>query len=388
MKNPTPEAVFAAVHDRPGAVWLDGGPQRSLLAWDPVEVVRGDLDFREAARALQRPGSLLVAAIGYGAGHHVEAVPRCSPTPEPAVWLARYDRWLTWDGRWHGEPLSSVELPIPSVRAGRPQTMDPEAYKERVRRIRALVHDGDCYQVNLSREVRLAVDDPFALYRRLRTNAAAHGAFLRLDDDLCVLSNSPELLLAARGRDLRSDPIKGTRPRGVDPTDDARQAEALLASEKDRAELAMITDLVRNDLGRVARVGSVHIGERTLVSHGNVHHTHWPVFAELAAGLDRWDALGALFPPGSVTGCPKIRACERIAELEPTPRGIYCGSIGFCTDDEAVFSVAIRTGVWHAGTFRYHVGGGVVWDSDPEEEHAETVAKGRALAAACGFEAL
>lgn len=357
-----------------------------MLAWNPVQVVQGDLDFRVAARELSRPGCLLVGAIGYGAGHHVESVPRCAATPEPPVWLARYDRWWVFDGSWqafgHPDPLSTVPLQIPSVQAGPAQTMAAAAYRDKVQAIRQLILQGDCYQVNLSRQVRLALDDPFALYRRLRRNQASHGAFLRLAPELAVLSNSPELLLSVRGRQLTSDPIKGTRPRGDSPAQDQALAQALLASEKDRAELAMITDLVRNDLGRVASIGTVRIGERTLTTHGNVHHTSWPVFAELSANKDRWDALGAMFPPGSVTGCPKIRACERIAELEPVPRGIYCGSIGFSTDEEAVFSVAIRTGVWHEGTFRYHVGGGVVWDSDPEEEWQETVAKGRALWAA------
>ena len=148
----------------------------------------------------------------------------------------------------------------------------------------------------------------------------------------------------------------------------------------------MIVDLVRNDLSRVARVGSVRPGARTLISHGNVHHTHWPVHATLNHRYDRWDALAALFPPGSVTGAPKIRATERIHELEPHPRGIYCGSIGVDFDDgRACWSVAIRTGVWHKGTLRYHVGGGVLFDSDGRAEYEETVAKGSAFARALGI---
>ena len=391
-RNPTPEHLFASLRDEEGAVWLDGGAHtRSIVAWGPTEVVQGDVDFREAGRSLQRPGgrALVIGAIGYGAGHHVEQVPAGGRTPEPPVWLGRFEHVARWDGvRWETtgavdavfERAIPLEPPAPAP-VGVARSVDEATYVDAVRRIQRWILDGDCYQVNLSRTVHVDGVDPWATYRRLRANDAAFGAYLVLPDGVRILSNSPELLLAADGHTLRSDPIKGTRPRTDDVAQDQRWRDELWSSPKDHAELAMIVDLVRNDLGRVARLGSVVAGQRVLTSHGNVHHTSWPVTAELDGAHDAWDALGALFPPGSVVGTPKIRAAQRIAELEPEPRGIYCGSIGFCSDDgEARWSVAIRTGVSHGPALRYHVGGGVVFDSDAHEEYAETVAKGAAWA--------
>ncbi|MCB9692089.1 MAG: anthranilate synthase component I family protein [Alphaproteobacteria bacterium] len=407
MSAPTPEAV-ARIADRPGLTWLDGGRDGwSVLAWDPVDVVRAAHGWPARARALRgapRPGegpfrSGVMGYVGYGAGHAVEAVPSEAGTPEPPVWLARYEHALCHRaGRWeiHGErafreearhlleTAREVDPPEPPTRVA--TTCTREGYEDRVRRILAWIGEGDCYQVNLSRVVRVALDDPFDTYVRLhRASDAAMGAWVTPERGVHVLSNSPEILLSIDGDHLRSDPIKGTRPRGSDPASDRALADELLASAKDAAELAMIVDLVRNDLGRVARYGSVRVEARTLRSHANVHHAHWPVHADLAAGHDAWDALAAVFPPGSVTGAPKVRACQRIAELEPEPRGVYCGAVGYLDDSgRGRWSVAIRTGVWADGTLRYHVGGGVVADSDPRSEWEETEHKGRVLAAAAG----
>ncbi|MEQ1501479.1 MAG: chorismate-binding protein, partial [Myxococcota bacterium] len=179
---------------------------------------------------------------------------------------------------------------------------------------------------------------------------------------------------------VESTPIKGTRRRGASLADDARLRSELRDAAKDRAELVMIVDLVRNDLGRVAVVGSVVAGDRVITAHPTVFHAAWPVRAELLPGRDAWDALAATFPPGSVTGAPKVRACQRIAALEPHPRGVYCGAIGYAADGgDARFSVAIRTGVFDGPDARYHVGGGIVVDSDPAAEWDETVAKELAL---------
>jgi para-aminobenzoate synthetase component 1 len=215
---------------------------------------------------------------------------------------------------------------------------------------------------------------------RLPPPAGGYGAFLRLGPELAVLSASPELFLAVHAREVRSDPIKGTRRRDPDPAADAALAAELLHSRKEGAELAMIVDLVRNDLHRVAVPGTVAVGPRRLTAHPTVHHAAQEVRATLAPGRDGWDAMAAAFPPGSVTGAPKVRACTRIAELEAAPRGVYCGAIGYAADGgDLCFNVAIRTAVWHAGAARYHVGGGIVADSDPTAEWWETVHKGAAL---------
>lgn len=408
--SPTPEEVAAQLAGRPGAVWLDGGAEGwSVLAWDPVEVITDAHDWPRAGRALTRRapageapfGGGVLGYVGYEAGSAVEPVPEGRPTPEPPVWLGRYRGGLCYRaGRWiaEGEPSFRAEalrlleaarpLPPPPPRpATTGRTLDRAAYLEAVERVLRWLEAGDCYQVNLTRAVHVdGADDAFDGYRRLRAvSLAGFGAFLRLAPDLAVLSNSPELFLAVDGDRALSRPIKGTRPRGVDAEADARLARDLLEAGKDRAELTMIVDLVRNDLGRVARSGTVRAGPRTLTTHANVHHASQDVEARLEPGLDAWDALAATFPPGSVTGAPKIRACQRIRELEPEPRGVYCGAIGYVSDaGRARWSVAIRTAVQHGARVRWHVGGGVVIDSDPADEWNETVAKGRALAAALG----
>jgi len=397
---PRPAAVVAQL-EAP-VVWLDGPGDRALIAWAPREVVtRGD--WVAAGRALHRPGAGggVLGFVGYGAGHHAEAVPREAPVPEGECWLGRFDGLLRYDGRrWAATGSSTFQararaalhaasdagaLRPPPPPPRRPlSTVDRSDWMEGVEQILAWLRAGDAYQVNLTRPVWVeGVDDAFACYRRLRRRSpAAHGAWLDLGEAQ-VLSNSPELLLEVEGAQLVSEPIKGTRPRSTDPREDEALGRALLAASKDSAELTMIVDLVRNDLGRVAVPGSVVPGPRQLTSHATVHHTSRRVTATLRPDLDRWDALAACFPPGSVTGAPKVRATQRIAQLEAHPRGVYCGTIGaFLDDGGGAWSVAIRTGVVHGGRARFHVGGGIVVDSDPADEWEETEHKAAALRAA------
>ena len=251
-----------------------------------------------------------------------------------------------------------------------------------------VVQQGDCYQVNLTRPVWLnSAGDPWSAYRRLRHHSTpTYGAYLKLDNTLAILSNSPELLLDYDKGVAVSDPIKGTRPRGKNETEDLLLRQALEASVKDRAELTMIVDLVRNDLGRVAKFGSVKAENRAIRTHANVHHASQRISAELIDSTDPWTTLGVLFPPGSVTGAPKIRACTRIAELETEARGVYCGAIGYASGDRAVFNVAIRTAVWNRENCRFHVGGGIVIDSDAEDEWQETIDKASVMSKAFGAE--
>ena len=413
MPNPSPEDVLARVYEHPGAVWLeDGGPGWSILAFSPVELAVGASDWADVGRRLVRkraaPGPFsggCIGYLGYGAGHRVERVPAQSATPEPESWLARYEGALCYrraDGAWSIEGTSSFRrkaqrlleraavLPPPCA-AHPPQSvrsMAQEVWEARVARILELVAAGDCYQVNLTRAVHLeGIGDGWSAWRRLRHMAPSrHGGWLTITPGLAILSSSPELLLEADGHAVASVPIKGTRPRHADPVVDRALAGELRQSEKERAELTMIVDLVRNDLGRVAQAGTVRWDERRITPHPNVHHAEQRVTAELRPDEDVFSALAAVFPPGSVTGAPKVRATERIAELEDEPRGVYCGAMGFVADNgRASFNVAIRTAVWSAtggGTMRYHVGAGIVADSDPTAEWWETVHKGSAMARA------
>jgi len=410
----TPEAVFAQLAHRPGAVWLDGGRAAtgwSILAWEPTDVFTGGEGWPEAGRERVVPPSdsslapFVGGCLGYipnGAGHHVEVVPEQEPTVEPEVWLGRYRGGLCYrhrDQTWHaGGPADfradahqvlaaahALPVPPPPPPGPEPRTTPKAQYLAAIETVLEHIRSGDCYQVNLSRPVFIDdVGDPWLAYRRLRAlSAPGFGAYMRIDPHTAILSNSPELFLQVDGAHALSEPVKGTRPRDADLAHDHRLAEALRASPKDRAELTMIVDLVRNDLGKVAVAGSVHTKERTVRAHAHVHHAAQAISATLNQGLDVWDALRAAFPPGSVTGAPKIRACERIRELEETPRGLYCGAIGFASDNGlARWSVAIRTAIWHRNNIRYHVGGGIVAGSTPLDEWAETQAKGMALAAA------
>ena len=272
-------------------------------------------------------------------------------------------------------------------RAGDPvapecDTTRPE-YLRAVERARREIARGEIFQVNISQRFAWPVHEPPAdLYLRLRDrHPACYGAFLSVDPGHSVLSLSPELYLKLRGREVETRPIKGTAPRSPDPSLDAVARERLLASEKDRSELIMIVDLERNDLGRVCEFGSVRADRLAQVeSFATVHHLVARVTGRLRRGLDAVDLLAASFPGGSVTGAPKIRAMEIIADIETTARSVYTGSIGWIgLDGDLEMNIAIRT-VLHAGNRAVcRVGGAVVADSDPAAEYEETLHKGRAL---------
>jgi para-aminobenzoate synthetase component 1 len=264
------------------------------------------------------------------------------------------------------------------------------AYLAAVARVREYILAGDIFQANLSQRLEApVVGTTWALYRRLRgLNPAPFAAYVDFPE-VTVMSASPERFLqVTAGGDVETRPIKGTSPRGYGPEHDAALGQALTESEKDRAENLMIVDLLRNDLSRVCAPGSVQVPELFALEYfATVHHLVSTVTGRLApdAGVD--DLIRAAFPGGSITGAPKVRAMEIIAELEPSRRGVYCGSIGYlsCTG-AADLSIVIRTYVVPAGSDRlyFSVGGGIVADSDPESEYRETLDKARALIAALG----
>lgn len=256
------------------------------------------------------------------------------------------------------------------------------AYLKAVESVRGYIASGDVYQVNLSQRAKCTYEgSPIQLYQALRAgNPAPYSAFIG-SRDFTVLSTSPEQFLRKQGQLIETRPIKGTRPRGATPEEDALNAEALRTSEKDRAELLMIVDLERNDLGRVAEFGSVRVEHLYHQEHyARVIHQTAQVKAILADGKDVFDCIHALFPGGSITGAPKVRAMEVIEEIEPTRRGVYTGSVGYIGfDGNAELNIAIRSLHLQDGHLDYQVGGGIVWDSDPESEYQETLDKGRAI---------
>jgi para-aminobenzoate synthetase component 1 len=247
---------------------------------------------------------------------------------------------------------------------------------------------GDIYQVNLSQQfsAKLTVS-PFELYRYLRhSNPAPFAAYLNFPE-VVVASASPERYLLLKDRMVETRPIKGTRPRGTDVESDNRLREELLASNKDRAELIMIIDLERNDLGKVCEYGSVHVPDIIrLEEYATVFHLVSTVTGQLVREKTIIDLVMASFPGGSITGAPKIRAMEIIDELEPVRRGIYTGSIGYLDfNGDADLNIVIRTFVIKGDEAHFQVGGGIVADSIPELEYQETLDKGRALMHALGY---
>lgn len=260
--------------------------------------------------------------------------------------------------------------------------MDRDAFIDAVGKIKDYIASGDIYQVNLSRRARCHYQgSPLQLYQALRIgNPGPYCAYLSLGA-LTLLSTSPEQFLSKRGRELVTRPIKGTRPRGQSPEQDKQFANDLAGSAKERAELLMIVDLERNDLGRVAEYGSVRVEDLYQIErYAGVIHQTAQVKAHLADDKDIFDCIEALFPGGSITGAPKVRAMEIIEAMEPTRRGAYCGSIGYIGfDGNAELNIAIRSLHLIDGQLDYQVGSGIVWDSVPEEEYLETQHKARAI---------
>ncbi|MDW7651370.1 MAG: aminodeoxychorismate synthase component I [Bacillota bacterium] len=289
---------------------------------------------------------------------------------------------------------SAPELPDPwqepDIKASDIKThFTPEAYCGAVQAVREYIMAGDIYQANMTQRLDAPLRmPPYQLYRRLRqANPAPFAAYLDCGDKLRVLSSSPERYLLLEDKVVETRPIKGTLPRGKTPQEDQQNAEALLASVKDRAELVMIIDLERNDLGRVCAYGTVRVPELiVLEKYATVFHLVSTVRGKLAEGKDVVDLLKASFPGGSITGAPKIRAMEIIEELEPLRRGIYTGSIGYIGfDGRADLNIVIRTFVNKNDKLHLQVGGGIVFDSVPILEYEETLHKAKALLKSLGI---
>jgi anthranilate synthase component I len=255
-------------------------------------------------------------------------------------------------------------------------------FQEAVRSVKERILAGDCYQVVLSQRFTTAVTaEPISIYRALRkSNPSPYMYFLKLGDN-SIIGASPEMLVRCRGEHLDYRPIAGTRPRGTTEAEDRLLAEEMRGDEKEVAEHMMLVDLGRNDLGRVAQFGSVKVEDLMSVErYSKVQHLVSSLSARLRAGCDRFDALGACFPAGTVTGAPKVKAMEIIRELEPDERGVYSGAVLYADYADNLDScIAIRTIVLTKGEASVQAGAGIVADSVPEREYDETIHKARAL---------
>jgi para-aminobenzoate synthetase/4-amino-4-deoxychorismate lyase len=371
-----PQPPFVLLDDaRPGgAARLYANPVGIVAASAPGEVP----EALERLRAARAKG---LHAAGY---LHYEA----SAALEPAAWPEPpADGTLLWFGlfesyqRLDGDSVPAL-LPDPAgAWAGAPKPLISEAdYATQFARIAGLIEAGDIYQANLTFRAEVATaGSPASLYALLRARArAGYGALIHTGADI-LLSLSPELFFRLDSGRLTAKPMKGTAVRGRDAAEDAALAQALRDDPKQRAENLMIVDLLRNDLSRVARAGSVEVPELFSVEqYPTVHQMVSTVTAELSEGLDAIDAIKALFPCGSITGAPKVRAMQIIHEIERAPRHIYTGSIGrIDADGDAMFNVAIRTLAFSDdGAAMLGLGSGLVADSNAGEEWRECLAKG------------
>lgn len=279
------------------------------------------------------------------------------------------ERWLS--ERTRGEALGGDVV----------AALDADAHRAKVDRVRQLIGDGDVYQVNLTFKLKARANgDVFATYAALRAKARAGGcSFLRFADE-DVLSFSPELFFRADATAIVARPMKGTIARAPDVASDEARKQTLLNDEKERAENLMIVDLLRNDLAHVSEAGSVRVTDLfTVETFPRFHTLTSGISAELSPGIGFAQIVPSLFPCGSITGAPKIRAMEIIREVEDEPRGVYCGAIGFVMRERMSFNVAIRTVVVRDGELEMGVGGGIVWDSKPAAEYAEALLKARFL---------
>jgi len=396
--------------------WREGGAER-VEQGNPFEALRELI-----GRWRVEPGDYgvpfvggLVGCLGYDLCHFVERLPRTAidDIALPDLHFALYDAVAAYDhldGQWYAvsaagtERVAWLDALLASARPDRrfadlPASGEPirvnftrEAYLAAVERSIDYIAAGDIFQVNLSQRFdTLIAVPPVELYRRLRAaNPAPFAAYLSLDGDGgAVLSSSPERFLKVEGERVETRPIKGTRPRGGTADEDRHLADELRSSIKDAAELTMIVDLERNDLGRVCDYGSVAVTEhKALEAYASVFHLVSTVEGRLHPRHDLVDLLKATFPGGSITGAPKVRSMEIIDELEPTQRSVYTGSIGYIgADGRLDLNIAIRTILVKGNRAFAQVGGGIVADSDPAAEYQETLDKGERLFRALGHEA-
>ena len=384
-----PSEVAAQLRHLPGLAFFDTAKSDgdanalSIVAAAPHEIIRGhiacDWDALRAALAAREcaHGSDDGLPHGFAAGGVDYDGTFCFGMYEDALIFRHAEqRWYSVGNlvsRMHESPGEPT-----CARLDFRPAMSRERYVAMVRRAQEYIAAGDIYQVNLShRFASLWSGEPWAFYEALRHySPAPHAAFLDLGGS-AVLSASPELFLKMSGRAIRTRPIKGTRPRRADAMADERSAFDLITSPKEVAELIMITDLERNDLGSVCDFGSVTVPELLkLERHEQVFHLVSTVEGRLRAGVDHAAAFRACFPGGSITGAPKKRAREIIAELEPAPRGLYTGALGwFGFNGESQFSIAIRTVIIERDEAHFQVGSGIVADSSPEAEWQETLDK-------------
>ena len=358
-------------------LWFSA-PQRILAADDGPGILAA---LREVEAATEQ-GLWAAGYLSYEAGFVFEerlAPHLPAPGGAPLLWFGLYAAPERLDAAEVDRRLAAAAGPAGGEATGIVPQLDSEGYRQAFDRVQALIAAGDTYQVNLTLKASFTLaGDPVALYRALCSKqAVAYGALINTGEQW-ILSRSPELFVASRGGTLSARPMKGTLPRGRNAAEDEAARAALAADAKNRAENLMIVDLLRNDLGRIAEIGSVKVTDLyTVETYSTLHTMTSGITARRRPGVSTTALLANLFPCGSITGAPKLRAMEIIRDVETGPRGVYTGSIGYVAPGgDLMLNVAIRTAVIGAdGRGEIGIGGGVVADSTAEDEYAEALLK-------------
>ena len=393
--NLSPAEVADGLRHLPSLVFFDTSgnlPSRSrapvsIIAARPVEVIKGDIldmsALRSALNSRQTQTSEYDFPTGGACGWVDYEGDFCFGIyPEMLIYQHDTEQW--WQCGNLADEIGTGKSKEGSVSVGDfRSTMTREVYENGVRAIHVYISAGDIYQANLTQKFIADVEGGslFPLYSYLRKSTPSPLSVWMQLGEREVLSSSPETFLRMSGRSIETRPIKGTRPRFTDPIKDEESAKELLASEKEMAELIMITDLERNDLGQICDFGSVEVEEMlALEKLEHVYHLVSTVRGTLREEVDHLMALEACFPGGSITGAPKKRAMEIITELEKEPRGLYTGALGYIGfNGESQLNIPIRTLVRESDQLHYHVGAGIVADSNPSEEYEETLQKAKGI---------
>ena len=392
-----PEMIF---FDSSGNLPQSSGPAISIIAAKPISVIQGNIhsdddlqQLRNAIKPWQKNSAATRHIYNFPTGGACGTVDyegsfSFGIYPEMLIYLHKDNEWLqcgnlseeiTKNQNTTQCPAPTNKLVIGAFKA----SMTQAEYEAKVRKIHEYIAAGDIYQVNLTQSFEADTSSGllFKLYEHLRDLTPAPQSTWMNFCGREVLSSSPETFLHISNKKIETRPIKGTRPRFSDPLQDEASAEKLLSSEKEIAELVMITDLERNDLGKICEFGSVRVTDMLrLEKLAQVHHLVSTVTGTLRPEIDHISALQACFPGGSITGAPKKRAMEIIKELEPSSRGLYTGAIGyFGFNQESQFNIPIRTIIRENQRIHYHVGAGIVTDSSPSAEYQETLDKAKGI---------
>ena len=382
---------------------------KKILKGDPFDALQEYLDKYRVIEKSHIPFTGGAAGyLAYDLCHHIESLPRTvtHDVDIPDLFLGFYDGILAVDHlenkkyliahgfnedadkiikkleskieKKTGETVSKTYEKEPVFQSN----MDKSSYLKSIQKVKDYIYSGDIYQINFTQRFQCELNkSPYTLYERLRsTNPAPFASYMNFGEGEIVCC-SPERFIQVRNGMIETRPIKGTITRGSTPEEDAENRKTLETSEKDRSELLMIVDLERNDIGKISETGSVKVTELfSIEEYATLFQQVATITGKLKKDISTADILRATFPGGSITGAPKIRAMEIIDELEPTSRNIYTGSIGYIAFDGSIdLNIVIRTILCKENKGYFQVGGGIVWDSDPESEYQESLLKGKAL---------